>query len=984
MLNNKVLRYVEAGLMELLFLEGIDSKSNEFIGGFDEKTPFTLTQYEMLFAFVQILKNPDIAEEEKLRGFFAVATGLGKTGGFIAIMKAANRQAKLNNDTVRSVVVEPTIPLLYQTANEEIPIFAPELMKDIGIYGDGKTELDKDTLIITYNAWVKLVSEGVLGPHNMDILINDEGHKVTSNMREELMSDLDELSQSENREEIEAKSQAIEEELENVKNIEKLEKVALAKLSNSKILTLGFTASPDYNDYKSAQNIFKNLIFEKTVIEGIQSGELTEYAEIQTYVRRILLPNFKSDEKDPKRVEQYDREFNKLTGTQVSALKEKGLFQLFMNRLQFGMDNVVKEPLYQKQFGIYVHGTQRANRLAEKINRWSFAKEFTARLGIHKMVSAIHTGKVDSESTKNMDSKERQKRLHDYKRAKAWGFVGDDMLKLGFNHKAMKLLLDSPRSSKVDKIQIVGRSLRRWYNALKERHEGTVIIDAIVYVGHLDPKKDLKLRQKALKEAYPALNVFGGKRLVASRGFDLERGKAVEIDPDYKLTIRKGTKPLPIGKFIEKKADNDNAEINEEPTFEDVSFSSLVNKNGLGTDSTAVEFLNSERQEMDIPDQEYSPKNKIKNFIDLNLPEGTVAYLDDFSVKQFKRELEEAYEGQNRYVIPEEDLDYIKNTMNDKNIAPSDVLKNIREYELGHNLKVNPYYTLRTILSIKDQSTKTAPSEEEFDLIKYSVSSAIPYLNLDETIDHPQILNKKTTRREYLNELKETRRIGARSFWGAFEKECRALGLERATTIQSYFANPVYKDIRQDIYNFLVEKYESLPDHGKKANYKLKEEIDHPERLGEKITRVDYLNELKDCEGMGSAKFFTIFGKECRALGIKNSNILENYFSNNDYRNIPQKVYDFLVKTYQSLLNATHALDEEIDYLKAKKKTTRRGYLNELKDRENMGSIEIFTAYEKKCKALGIENSEVIEDYFSNSNNKVIPQKVYDFLVETY
>ena len=132
---NKTLTYIQKGIEKLLAVEGLDKDGNPFKGGFSDKLPFRLTQTQALEAYLAILKDDSLSDQDKALGYNEIATAVGKTGIFVALIKGATEQARLVNDTFNVLITVPKVNLLRQT-KKSFAKFAPELVKDIGIFGD--------------------------------------------------------------------------------------------------------------------------------------------------------------------------------------------------------------------------------------------------------------------------------------------------------------------------------------------------------------------------------------------------------------------------------------------------------------------------------------------------------------------------------------------------------------------------------------------------------------------------------------------------------------------------------------------------------------------------------------------------------------------------------------------------------------------------------------------------------------------------------
>ncbi len=88
--------------------------------------------------------------------------------------------------------------------------------------------------------------------------------------------------------------------------------------------------------------------------------------------------------------------------------------------------------------------------------------------------------------------------------------ASDSMMKEGFDDPTLKTVFDYPRSSLVDKSQIIGRAARKWFNEAKDRYEGATFVDTIVYVGSDDPDEDDRIKNNAIRNATMAWSVLEG------------------------------------------------------------------------------------------------------------------------------------------------------------------------------------------------------------------------------------------------------------------------------------------------------------------------------------------------------------------------------------------------------------------------------------------------------------------------------------------
>lgn len=191
MKSELLLDYLKQGIDNLLEHEA-----------FDNGWEFKPTQNEALHAYKNFLNDERLTPEQRLKGYFEIPTGVGKTAIFIGIIAAAHKAAEQNGDKLKTAVVVPTKQLLHQTltafqGNDLEPDdkdyfegFAPQLKNKIGLFGDGKRSLSHPLTIMTYDAWYDLSQQGKINSENIDILISDEAHRGTSERRIENIKDI--------------------------------------------------------------------------------------------------------------------------------------------------------------------------------------------------------------------------------------------------------------------------------------------------------------------------------------------------------------------------------------------------------------------------------------------------------------------------------------------------------------------------------------------------------------------------------------------------------------------------------------------------------------------------------------------------------------------------------------------------------------------------------------------------------------------------
>ena len=103
---------------------------------FDGKHPFRKTQKEALEAYREFLNRTDLTDAQKLKGFFEMPTGTGKTALFVSLIDRIHKLAENDGKKLKAVVLVPTEHLLTQTLRE-FEKYAPGMRSKIGLYGGG-------------------------------------------------------------------------------------------------------------------------------------------------------------------------------------------------------------------------------------------------------------------------------------------------------------------------------------------------------------------------------------------------------------------------------------------------------------------------------------------------------------------------------------------------------------------------------------------------------------------------------------------------------------------------------------------------------------------------------------------------------------------------------------------------------------------------------------------------------------------------------
>jgi superfamily II DNA or RNA helicase len=434
-----VLSYLQKGVKSLLKQ-----------GRFDNGWFFRTSQRESLEAYDAYLHRTDLTDAEKLRGFFEMPTGVGKTAVFVAIITAAQKAAQKDGQTLNTKIIVPTIQLLEQT-QKSFHKFAPSQKNNIGLYGDGEKNLSHPITIMTYNAWVDLTETGEISAKNTDILIFDEAHRGTSGLRVDLFDAFD----------------------------------------DGKTCCIAFTATAHFDEEKSVEQTHKRQIYYKSLPDAVRSNELAHYIHTQFYVIRV----------EPKKKAKSEFE-DAATGKKKNnyVRRQKAWNQRAVIIFSEGTDRLTGDKLSDNQAGFFVADTPQADHLEKLLNTNRKLAHKAAAMGCKSVAVAIHS---------HMSPKKQKQRMEDYQAGKYMAVIGDEKFKEGFDHEPMKTIIDWPHGSLVDKRQILGRGARQCKNPRKNnRDEGLAFIDTIVYVGSNDPDEDALLRGRAIRNAVLAIDIL--------------------------------------------------------------------------------------------------------------------------------------------------------------------------------------------------------------------------------------------------------------------------------------------------------------------------------------------------------------------------------------------------------------------------------------------------------------------------------------------
>jgi superfamily II DNA or RNA helicase len=424
---------------------------------FDNGKEFRPTQHQALKAYKADLYTDQLSDEEKIKGFFKLPTGVGKTAIFVGIIAEMMKALKKRGIEPKIGVVVPVITLLNQTLGS-FAKFAPSTKNLIGLYGDGNKDADQPITIMTYDGWYDLTKAGVFGSHNLHILISDESHRGTSERRIE----------------------------------------AILGAYDSRTIQLAFTATSHFNEGKSVESTHKRKIFEKSLYDAVMDKELASYIHVQEYGICAQPTKWMLSE-----------EFNEASNEEKSKerrhLKKRAwnheIKKIYLN----GRDQITNDPFTDNQTGFFVNGISQANHLEKLLNSDPELQRRAAEQGYEGVALTIHS---------RLSPNEQKRRLKAYKAGKYMAIIGDEKFKEGFDHPPMKTVFDSPRSSAVDKEQIIGRGARKWWNEKKQRWEGMTIIDTFLYIGDPDKKKQALNRERAISETIFSIKILGATNVL--------------------------------------------------------------------------------------------------------------------------------------------------------------------------------------------------------------------------------------------------------------------------------------------------------------------------------------------------------------------------------------------------------------------------------------------------------------------------------------
>ncbi|NDC37672.1 MAG: DEAD/DEAH box helicase, partial [Proteobacteria bacterium] len=201
------------GVQRLRILNNIE----RYIDRYEQGTERTLRPLQM-----EVFKSLHTSLERGVNsGYIRLPTGSGKTAIFSEFVEAIGG---------RSLIVVPTNQLVDQTV-AAMRKFAPDAA--VSTYNGDSKDLSGAVVIITYDSLVRAMRAGAISAADFGAAIFDESHRALSTLRQEVVAEF-----------------------------------------QKHCITLGFTATPEFNEIKSAQNLFGEPYYEMTLREAVGHGLL--------------------------------------------------------------------------------------------------------------------------------------------------------------------------------------------------------------------------------------------------------------------------------------------------------------------------------------------------------------------------------------------------------------------------------------------------------------------------------------------------------------------------------------------------------------------------------------------------------------------------------------------------------------------------------------------------------------------------------------
>jgi len=432
---------------------------------FDSGFKFHLTQGYAICAYNVFLRREGWSDERKLKGFFELPTGIGKSAIIAGILDEALRISEERGVPFEAWVFVPRLNLAEQLKGD-FEKFAPRSANRIGLVNGHVKDYRQPITISTYESWFPSIERGEFQPetnkHRM--IISDEGHRGLSQNRIELL-----------------------------------------KQYEGEAVCLAFTATASFDRDKTVEKTHVNQIYHESIALAVMGGELAAYIQTRRYCIRVA-------PQDELEIGIED------TWQYRAKIKRTAWSKRVIEILRDSHDIRTGDPYSDNQAAFYCDGIDHANQLEEMLRTdeelWAKAK----RMGMEGVAVSIHSGMTDNE---------QRDRLEAYKSGQYMAIVGDAMFKEGFDHPPMKTVFDYPRGSLVDKSQILGRGARKWWNETKQRYEGLTFIDTFVYIGSQDSVIDAENRREAFRKTVTARDVLENSYILGPGVQDVIKGPSI-------------------------------------------------------------------------------------------------------------------------------------------------------------------------------------------------------------------------------------------------------------------------------------------------------------------------------------------------------------------------------------------------------------------------------------------------------------------------
>ncbi|MCF8496389.1 MAG: DEAD/DEAH box helicase family protein [Alphaproteobacteria bacterium] len=448
-------------------------------GRFANGLPFWPSQQEALSAFETHVNNPELPTEEKIRGYFQIATGLGKTPLFLAITDKVAELALRDGKPFRAVTKVPMRELLSQ-AEKEIQKFAPTLARGTGVYGDSKKNIGEINMLTTYQGWIEASDLNLINPEMLSMEITDEGQYNLSDPRVDL----------------------------------------LGRYSGH-VAQFGFSAWSAYDEQKTMERTHGTKIYAKNIMDGVLGGELTSYIHTQEFHIGVPYPDegamlnqfHKSHALDPMVYDQWRQSYLRKVMSTAWNIH-------MVEQYKAGFDRRAGEPLTDGFTGFYVADTWQANDLVARLNADPYLQHIAKLQKRRAVATTVHTGLIDNglETTRRFSNSELKKRLEQFQGREYMAIAANDMIAVGWDCLFLDRIIKTMDFSLMEALQKLGRATRAYFDEGKNRWKGSTALDTLMYWIYADPNKtrqefnDRFIRMRSVRDVLQGnMNLTGPK-----------------------------------------------------------------------------------------------------------------------------------------------------------------------------------------------------------------------------------------------------------------------------------------------------------------------------------------------------------------------------------------------------------------------------------------------------------------------------------------